>query len=192
MGVMEHRGALPPRVQLSNIIHEIFIEINRLVRGYLSTTLFNIGDQQSKAAISANMENIAQKLREVFNQYDSDYISDRVKADFLNFMDHIEQLVDAYANRDENSVIRIRNELYYLANIFARNLSVISRYFSREALQTLLYGYINSIENQIVSILNQDYAKDIEEYGVMNEIGYRLADEITYGILRQFYSEETQ
>ena len=189
---MEHRGVLPPKVELSNIIHEIFIEINRSVRGYLSTALFKIGDQNSKAAISANFENIAQKLQEVFNQYDSDYIGDRVKADFLNFMDHIEQLIEAYANRDENAVIRIRNELYYLANIFARNLALINRYLNRESLQALFYAYITSIENQIVDILNQDYEKDIEEYGKFNDIAYGLANEFTYGILRQFYSGDTQ
>ncbi len=189
---MEHRGALPPRVQLSNIIHEIFIEINRLVRGYISTTLFKIGDQSSKAAISANLEKIAQALRNLFIQYYSDEIGNQLKADFLDFIDRIKQLIEAYANRDENAVIRIRNELYFLANTYARNYAVINRYFNKETLQSLFYAYINSVENQVVSILNQDYAKDIEEYGVMNDIGYRLADEITYGLLRQFYSGDTQ
>ncbi len=190
---MERRRiALPPRVQLSNVIHEIFIEINRLIRAYINTTLYNIGDQNRKLAISANLEKIAQELRDFLIQYYSDEIADHIKADFLAFIDHIKQLIEAYATGDENAVIKTRNELYYLANINARNYAEINRDLNREALQSMLYAFIYSVENQIVGILNQDYAKDIEQYENFNDITYGLADEITYGILRQFYSGETQ
>ncbi len=190
---MEHRiAALPPRIQLSNSIHRTWVDIDLLIRGYIVTTLFNIGGQASKDAINANLERIAEELRNLLVQYYNDDIADLMKADFLNFIDHIKQLIEAYANRDEYAVIRNRSELYSLANTYAQNYAVANRYLNRAAIQKLFYELINSVENQIISIQNQDFERDIEEYKAFVDIGFQLADEFAYGILRQFYPGYTQ
>lgn len=185
---MEYRIAtLPPRIQLSNSIYKIWSDITLLIRGYIFNALFNIGGQTSKDAINANLERTAQELRDFLLQYYSDDIADQMKSDFLNYIDHLKRLIQAYADGDEYAIAQNRNDLYFLANKYSQNYAVINQYFNRDAIQALYYALLNLVENQIISLQNQDFARDIEEYRQFVNIGFQLADEFTYGMLRQFY-----
>jgi hypothetical protein len=181
---------LPPQVQLSNAIRRIWVDVNRLTRIYITRTLFNVGAQESKDAVNEGFSRIANELRNQLMQYYGEDIANQVQADFLDYVYHLEQLIDAYANRDEQAVALHRSHLYFLTDKFAQNYAVINNYYDRDVIQALFHEIIYLIENQIVSIMNQDYVRDLEEYDKFMEITYRLADEFVYGILRQYFYEQ--
>lgn len=178
---------LPPQVRLSNTIIKIWVDINRLIRGYIVSAIFNVGGQASKDAINADLERVAQELRNLIIQYYSDDIGNQVQADFFNYIYHLEQMIEAYSNNDEKAVSQHRNHLFFFANIYAQSYAVINNYLSRATIETLFYRLVNSVEKQIISAIDQDFVRDIEEYEAFMTIAYRLADEFTYGMLRQFF-----
>ena len=190
---MEYRiAAFHPQIQLSNSIHKFWMDFITLIRDYVITTLFKFGGQESKDAINANLERIAEELRNSLIQSYGDDVADQMKEDFLKLAYYFTQMIEAYAKGDEYAVIQNRNNLYFLANAYAQNYALINRYLNRTAMQTLFYALINSLENQIISLINQDYLRDIEEYKSFVYSGFQLADEFTYGMLRQFYPGYTQ
>ena len=179
---------LPPQVQLSNTIRKIWVDMNRLIRGYIVSVVFNVGGQASKDAINAALERVSQELRSLIIQYYSDDIGNQVQTDFYNFIYHLEQMIEAYSVKDEKAVTQHRNSLYFFANIYAQSYAVINNYLNRATIKALFYELINSVENQIISALDQDFVRDIEEYEAFMNIAYRLADEFTFGFLRQFFN----
>jgi len=178
---------LPPQVQFSNSIRRIWVDIIRLIRVYITRTLFNVGVQESKDAVNVRIERTASELRNLLLQYYGEDISNQVYRNFLDFIYDLEQLIEAYANMDEEAVVQHRNDLFFLANNFAQSYAVINTYYNRAVIQELFYEFINSVENQVISIMKNDYTRDLEEYDRFMNIAYRLADEFIYGILRQFF-----
>lgn len=180
---------LPPQVQLSNSVRELWVDMVRLIRAYITSTLFNVGVQESKDAVDLRLKRTAAQLRELVIQYYGEDVGNQVQENFLNFIYHIERLIDAYGNMDQAAIVQHRMNLQYLANNFSQGYAIINRYYNRAVVQQLLNEFVNSVENQVISIMYNDYSADLEEYDRLMNIAYRLADEFIYGILRQsFYS----
>ncbi len=183
---------LPPRVQISNAIREFLVDVNRLTRIYITRTLFRKGEQPSKEAVNARFARAAAELRDLLVQYYGEDISNQIQSDFETYIYYIEQLIDAYATNDETAIVQNRNTLYYLANRFAQTYALANNFLDRDVIQALFYQLIDLVENQIVSIKNEDYARDLEEYDTFMDVSYRLADEFTYGLLRQYFYDVGQ
>jgi hypothetical protein len=178
---------LPPQVRLSNAIRRIWVDVNRLIRIYITRTIFNVGVRESTGAVNESFKRIADELRNLLVQYYGEDIANQVQADFLDYIYHMEQMIDAYANKDEQAVALHRSHLYFLTDKFAQSYAVMNNYYDKDVILALFHELIYLIENQIMSIMNQDYARDLEEYDKFMNITYRLADEFVYGILRQFF-----
>ena len=180
---------LPPQVELSNSVREIWVDMIRLIRVYITRTLFNVGVQESKDAVDLRLRRTATELRNLLIPYYGEDAGNQVQANFLEFIYHLEQLIEAYANMDPDAIAQHRAHLQFLASNFSQSYAIINSYYNRTVVQQLFYEFINSVENQVISIMNNDYTADLEEYDRFMSIAYRLADEFIYGILRQsFYS----
>ena len=125
-------------------------------------------------------------LRELLLQYYGEDIANQVHTNFLEFIFELQQMIEAYANRDESAIVQHRNNLFFLANKYAQSFALMSNYYDRNTMQELYYAFISSVENQVISIMNDDYERDLDEYEKFMDVGLRLADEFTYGMLRQF------
>ncbi|MEL7602793.1 MAG: hypothetical protein AAGU77_06510 [Bacillota bacterium] len=181
---------LPPQVQLSNAIRRFWVDVNRLIRIYITRTIFNVGVQESKDGVNESFRRIANGLRNLLAQYYGEDVANQVQADFLDYIYHLQQMIEAYADGDEQAIARHRNDLYFLTNRFAQSYAVINNYYDRAVIQALFHELIHLVENQVVSIMNEDYVRDLEEYEKFMDVTYRLADEFVYGILRQFFYEQ--
>ncbi len=111
---------LPPQVQFSNSIRRIWVDIIRLIRVYITRTLFNVGVQESKDAVNVRIERTASELRNLLLQYYGEDISNQVQANLLDFIYHLEELIEAYANMDEEAVVQHRNDLFFLRTIIRK------------------------------------------------------------------------
>lgn len=178
---------LPPQVQISNAIRKFLVDINRLTRIYIARTLLNVGVQPTKDAVNERFRSTVAEFRNLLLEYYGEDISNQVQNDSLTFINHFEQMVDAYAKRDENAIEQSRNALYFLANQYAQRYALINNYFDRNVILALFYEWINLAENQIVSLLNKDYARELKEYDEFMNVTYRMSDEFIYGMLRQFF-----
>ncbi len=180
---------LPPQVQLSNSVREIWVDMIRLIRVYITRTLFNVGVQESKDAVDLRLKKTAAQLRELLIPYYGEDVGNQVQVNFLDFIYQLERLIDAYGNNDQDAIAQHRMNLQYLANNFSQSYAIINSYYNRAVVQQLFYEFINSVENQVISIIYNDYSADLKEYDRFMNVAYRLADEFIYGILRQsFYS----
>ena len=178
---------LPPQVQISNEIRKFLVDIDRLARVYIARTLLNVGVQPTKDAVNERFRSAVAEFGNLMLQYYGEDIANQVQKDALTFINHFEQMVDAYANRDEKAVEQSRNALYFLANKYAQSYALVNNFFQKDVILPLFYEWINLAENQIVSILNKDYARELKEYDEFMDVTYRLADEFIYGMLRQFF-----
>lgn len=178
---------LPPQVQLANAIREFLVDVNRLTRVYVARTLLNVGVRPTKAAVNTRLQNAAAKFRNLLVKYYGEDIANQIQTDFMTFINYFEQMVDAYAIHDQDAVAQYSNALYYLADKDAQSYALINNYFDKDVIRTLLYDWIALAQNQIVSIMEGNHERELEEYDQFMDITYRLADEFIYGTLRQFF-----
>lgn len=177
---------LPGQVELSNTIRELWVDNNRWIRALISRILFNIGGQEGREAVEIRLAQIGNDFGNLFAQYYGEEVGQNVRANYLRYIDALGLLIEAYRDNDLAAATAQRQILYEIADELARELSRINRYWDMPTLQILLYEMINDTENQIISILAGDYVKDIEQYDSFMEQAYRISDEVTYGMLRQF------
>ena len=177
---------LPGQVELSNMIRRLWVDNNRCVRTLISRILFDIGGQEGKEAVEIRLAQIASDFGNLFAQYYGEEVGHDIRVNYLRYIDALESLIEAYRDNDLAAATMYRRILYGIADELAREYSQINKYWDMPTLQILLYELINDTEDQIISILAGDYVKDIEEYDAFMEQAYRIADELTYGMLKQF------
>ena len=178
---------LPPQVELSNSVRQMWVDMVRLIRVYITRTLFNVGVHESKDAVDLHLKRTAAELRDLLIPYYGEDVGNQVQENFLDFIYQLEQLIDSYGNKDQHAIVQHRKNLQFLANNFSQSYAIINSYYNRAVVQELFYEFIDSVEKQVISIMNNDYSADLEEYDRFMSIAYRLADEFIYGILRQSY-----
>ena len=178
------------QVQISNSIRRFWVDMIRLFRLYITRTLLNLGTPHIKDSISMRLNRAVDELQVLLLQYYGEDIANQVHADFLEFIYHLQKMIEAYASRDENAIVKQRNTLFLLANKYAQSFALMNNYYDKNTIQELYYAFISSVENQVVSIMNEDYERDLDEYEKFMDVGLRLADEFAYGMLRQFIAPE--
>lgn len=128
----------------------------------------------------------AEEYSSLLRQYYGEDVVDRLRANYLRYIRNLETFIDGYKNQNTALIEQQRNILYGIGDELANILSGINIYWDLSILQPIIYQIIDSTEQQIIDIISGDYEKWIEDYEVFMKQVYRLSDEITYGILRQF------
>lgn len=175
---------LPSQVELSNTIRRLWVDSNRWIRAFIISIIFNLGNRE---AIEARLGQIADAFAGLFTQYYSQQVGDRVRENYLRYVQNLELMTEAYRDNNLEAVAEQRKVLYGIADELAQEYSRINRYWDMATMQILLHELVDATERQIMSITAGDFVSDIEANDKFMEQAYRLADELTYGMLRQFW-----
>ena len=152
-------------------------------KGTHTQHLYGIPDREE---IMDHLVNIAEEYRRLLGQYYEEDVVEDLRDNYLRYIRNLEIFIEAYKDNDIVLIEKQREILYGIGDELARVLSRINIYWDRSVLQTMIFQIINSTEQQIIDIIAGDYVKGIEDYDIFMKQVYRLSDELTYGILRQF------
>ena len=174
---------LPNQVEISNTIRRYWVDTARWLRNVVYSNILNLGNHE---AIEARLNQTADAFGALFTQFYGQETGNRVRASFLQFFDAVKEMVEAYQINDAAAIEQQRASMYAAADELAEILSQVNRYWDRMTLQALLHVLAASAESQIANIATGNYEQEIEAYDQFIEQIYRISDEFTYGILRQF------
>ncbi len=171
------------QVALSNSIRRLWVNNNQWIRALIFSILYGIGDQQ---AIEERLRQNAEEFATLFAQFYGQETANRIRENYVRYVQALTRMIEAYRDNDISTIATQREVLYQVADELAQIYSEINRYWDRATLQILIYELVNFTENQIMRTVGGDFAQSIQEYDEFMEQGYRLSDELTSGILRQF------
>ena len=177
---------LPAQVELANTIRRILIDHTRWVRALIGRIIFNIGGQVGRKAVEERLEQISSRLADLFADYYGEEFGKRVQETYHDYTNHAELMIEAYRDNNLNAAAEHRRILYGIADEFAQLAAGINRYWDFATMQIIIRDLVNTTEEQISSIISADFEQDADAYDNFTDQSYRLADGLTYGILRQF------
>ncbi len=131
-------------------------------------------------------DRVAYEAGDLFYQYYGQEAANRVRQIYLDYFQNVHDLIESYLRNDVAEIAQHRAILYQDVDEFAQLLSRLNRYWDYETLRSLLYVMVDDTINQIENTVRQDYQNDIAAYDQLIDQIYRVSDELTYGILKQF------
>lgn len=96
------------------------------------------------------------------------------------------QLAQAAKAGDSKAVMELRKKWYANADEIAAYLASINPFWSKAEWQKLLYDHLAMTENEAVYLLQKKYQASIDEYDKIEQEAMKMADYMTYGIMKQF------
>ncbi|MBY6037511.1 glycosyltransferase [Fictibacillus nanhaiensis] len=96
------------------------------------------------------------------------------------------QLVDAMSKGDKVNAQKYNKEWYRNADDIAKFLSKANPNWSEQELKDLLYMHLKLLTDEVVAMLNKDWAGEIAAFDKGEDHIILLADEITNGVMKQF------
>jgi|GEM_PF-5479803 len=171
------------QVALSNAVRRLWVDNNQWLRALVYSILFNIGD---RAAIEARLGQTAQGFGDLFGEFYGPEAAEKIRANYLEYVGALEVMIEAYRDNNVAVISEQRDVLYRISDELAQFYAQINRYLDRSTLQIMLYELVNETENGIAHITTGDFTQEIQAYDQWMEQGYRVSDELTTGILRQF------
>ena len=171
------------QVALSNTIRKLWVDNNQWTRALIHNVML---DQSGQDELVKRVEQNAQDFATIYEQFYGKDSADQIKRLINNDLEGTLRLIRAYKDDDPQAIRSAREALYANANELARFLAGINRYWDMATLQTMLYEIVNLREYETMLIRDKEFAKSIQQHDELMDQGYRLADEITYGILKQF------
>ncbi len=176
-------GYLMDMTSLSNAMRRIWVDYATWTTALINAILFGAGDQ---IAIRDRIHNSTEELVSLFSQFYGTETSAKMRPLLIDYGDHLARLIKAYDRKDTVAISDLRKDMYALADEFSRLLSQINPNWDRATLQVMLYEIINSTEDEISRTVAREYEKSIAAYDALLDQIYRFADELTYGLQRQF------
>ena len=174
---------LPNQIELSNYLRSNWVDTTRWLRSLIMSRTMNFGDRE---AIEKRLRRTADETAAFYSQYYGPEVGNRARDIYLGYFQHVEDMIEAYMNSDVSTITKIQQAMYNDASEIATLLSRANRYWDEPTLETLYDAIVNATENQIASLAAGDYEKNVEAYDEYLDQAYRIADETTYGILKQF------
>lgn len=171
------------QVALSNSIRRLWVDNNLWMRSLIYSILFDLGDRE---VIQAQLRKNADAFAGLFAQFYGQQTGQRVRTLFLNYMQSAEAMIQAYKDNDLPAVAVQNQNLYRFADDLSQLYADINRYWDKMTLQAMLYELINLTEYEIMHIRAGEFSQSAGNYDEIMNQAYRLSDELTYGMLRQF------
>lgn len=171
------------QVALSNAIRRLWVDNNQWTRALIQSVLYEQGNQDE--LLDRIREN-ADDFSTLFGQFYGEDAGRQVEKYINNDLDGTLRLITAYKADDAQAIRSAREYLYANMSDFSRYLARINRYLDMATLEVMLYELINLAEYEIILIRDREFAKSIDQHDELMNQGYKLADELSYGILKQF------
>lgn len=178
-----HSQYLLNQVALSNSIRRLWVDNNQWTRALIFSILYNQGDRDE---LISRLRQNADDFATIFAQFYSQQTADQIRRFINNGLDGTIRMIEAYKANDAQAIRSAREYLYANANDIATYLSRINRYWDMPTLQVMLYEIINLIEYETMLIRDGAFEESIKQHDELMNQAYKLSDELTYGILKQF------
>ena len=174
---------LPSDIELANSVQRRWMDLARWLRYFIYSEILGLGNRE---AAESRLTQIANDVGSFYARYYGPEIGTSAQAIYQNYFFHVKDMIEAYKNNDMALIEQQRYSMYKDAYDFSKLLSGVNRYWDEATLQALLYVLVDNTEKQIEYIINRNYEDEIVAYDQYVEQIYRIADEITYGLIRQF------
>ena len=183
LGESPARRILPSDVELSNLVQRRWLDLARWLRSFIYSEILNLGNRE---ATEARLNQIADDASSFYAQYYSPEVGTSAGTIYRNYFAHVKGLIEAYKNNDMALIQQQRYAMYKDSYDLSKLFSQMNRYWDQATLQALFNVLVDNTEKQIQYIINGNYEEEIAAYDQYVDQIYRIADEITYGLLRQF------
>ncbi len=141
----------------------------------------------NSGAVLTRLAETGGEISDVFGKFYSKMMTDQLK-NLLN--EHIElagQLMTALREGKEGESTQVEERLRQNADRIARMLSSANSEYRYEDLQRMLNLHLDMMKRQILADLEKDYDAFVEATDENQEHLMHLSDELTMGLIRQFY-----
>lgn len=171
------------QVALSNATRRLWVDNNQWTRALIQSILYDQGNQEELLdRIRENAEDFAT----LFGQFYGEESGRQIGKYISNDLDGMLRLIEAYKADDTQAIRSAREYLYSNASELSRYLARINRYLDMATLEVMLHERLNLAEYEIILLRDQEFAQSIDQHDELMTQGYKLADELSYGILKQF------
>lgn len=181
---MSSANCLTPRqLDLLNTLRRLWIEHVLWTRMFIESTAFDLDNLDAVTKrLLRNPADFADVLRPLYGN--------QVAARFEKlFTDHLliaADLVNAAKAGDNKKVEEARRQWYMNADEIAEFLGSINPYFNTKLWRNMLNEHLRMTENEAVQILTGKYPESIVQYDAIQKQALDMADDMAYGIMRQF------
>lgn len=170
------------QIAVSNNIRRLWVDNTQWIRALVYSVFYNIGNQD---AILARLNKLANDFGTLFAQYYGEDTGNKVRENYMQYVQEVYSMILAYREDNKALISDERQALYDTADELAAIYARINRYWDEPTMQILLYALVNATENKIQSVDSGDYVREIAAHDEFIEQSYNLADELTYGIIKQ-------
>lgn len=179
---MRQPPILPSDVELSNTIRRRWMDLAVWLRSFIYSKMLNLNNQQ---AVRNRLNKISDEADLFYTQYYGPDIGFSVKSIYQNYFDHVQEMIESFKGNTVSTEQHLQS-MYKTADDLAELLSKVNRYWDKETVRTLLYVLVDKTERQIEDIVKGRYDDEVASYDEYIDQTYRIADEFTYGMLKQF------
>lgn len=176
---------LPAQVELNNRIRTLLMNHNRWTRVLIGRILFNI-NSGAQDIVQQRLSTISGGLNDLFAQYYGKETAQRIQDLYNRYTQAVAAMAHAYRVSDTQGAAEQRILLYSTSDDLAHFAANINRFWDFAIMQTIIRELVNSTEDQIISMMTGNFIEDADQYDNFMDQAARLADELTYGMLRQF------
>jgi hypothetical protein len=171
------------RINLVNTFRKLWEQHVMWTRSFIISTAANLGDLQ---LVTKRLLRNPKDFANVLKKYYEDITATKFESLLTDHLAIAGRLVNAAKAGDTKTVNMERIKWYTNADEIANFLSSINPYWSKNEWKIMLQEHLKMTEDQATERLHGEYAKDIEQYGIIEDEALLMADYMANGIARQF------
>lgn len=182
---MNKDTTVPPlsgSISLTNALRDLWVDNV----SWMTSIMYSVLSGYDTGAMQRRLDRNTEEFGALFDHYYGKEVGNFIRDNFTSFISTMILLIEAYRDDDVPLIEQKRNALFDLADDLALVMSQINPYWDRTALQSGLYSVISEYEEEIVSIKTRQYQKSIQAHDKVQDLLYRVSDEMAAGIIQQF------
>jgi len=169
-------------IQLTNALRDLWVDNISWMTSIMYSVLFGADTGAMQRRLDRNTE----EFGALFDYFYGKEIGNYVRDNFTSFINEMILLMKAYRDDDLQLIEQKRNALFDLADDLSLLMSKINPYWERAPLQAGMYSIISAYEEEIVSTKTREYKKSIQAHDRLQDLLYKVSDEMSAGIIQQF------
>ncbi len=182
---MNQSPTVPPlsgSISLTNALRELWVDNI----SWMTSIMYSVLSGYDTGAMQRRLDRNTEEFGALFDYYYGKEVGNFIRDNFTSFISEMTLLIEAYRDDNVPLIEQKRNVLFDLADDLSLVLSQINPYWERTALQAGLYSVISEYEEEIVSTKMREYQKSIQAHDRLQDLLYRVSDEMAAGIIQQF------
>lgn len=168
------------QMNLINDFRAHWTELAIWVRSFMVSTITGFSNITS---ISDRLFRIPSDLGEMFIPYFGDEISEQFQQLLLMYIVHIQTLITAMFNRDQQAIDAAVVELYQNSDEMAEFLESINPYWNKNQWQYQLYQLNEMIIAESVALLSDEFEKELDIRDRMFQHVLMMGDYMARGVI---------